>query len=182
MSDFPSVTTRADLRTFLYLSQRADVDRVPKRDVERQEDTVLRALNLLQNQPGVVLADEVGMGKTFEALGVAAAFHRASPKNRIVVMTPGPDLNRKWAKEISKFADRADDRCSFRIYDFGNEVEAVTSLGQFLAALRGGKRLVVAPVTIFHATKVTFPRFNGQVGYILESATRFLSSKALGLR
>lgn len=153
MSELPSVATRAELRTFLYLSQRADVDRVPKRDVERQEDTVLRALSLLNDQPGVVLADEVGMGKTFEALGVAAAFHQSSPKNRIVVMTPGPDLNRKWAKEISKFADRTDDRCSFRIYDFGDDVEAVTSLGQFLAALRGGKRLVVAPVTIFHATK-----------------------------
>lgn len=153
MSDFPSVTTRAQLRTFLHLSQRALVDRVPQRDVERQEDTVLRAMSLLERQPGVVLADEVGMGKTFEALGVTAAFHQASRDNRIVVLTPGPDLNRKWAKEISKFADRADDRCSFRIYDFGDDVEAVTSLGQFVRALRTGKRVVVAPVNIFHATK-----------------------------
>lgn len=153
MSDVPGITTRAELRTFLYLNQRARVDRVPQKDVERQEDTVLRALGLLADQPGVVLADEVGMGKTFEALGVAAAFHRASPKNRVIVMTPGPDLNHKWAQEISKFADRADDRCSFRIYDFGDDMAEVRTLGQFLAALRRGKRLVVAPVNIFHAAK-----------------------------
>jgi hypothetical protein len=32
---------------------------------------------MLDERPGIVLADEVGMGKTFEALGIAAAFrHR----------------------------------------------------------------------------------------------------------
>jgi hypothetical protein len=63
---------RTWLRSFLHLDSRVGTA-VRRHDVERQEDTVLRALALLDEQPGVVLADEVGMGKTYEALGVLAA-------------------------------------------------------------------------------------------------------------
>ena len=64
---------RTWLRGILQLGARALQDGVPETDIARQEDTVLRALALLEDRPGVVLADEVGMGKTFEAIGVLAA-------------------------------------------------------------------------------------------------------------
>ena len=60
------------LRSFLDLGAMATQANISLKDIERQEDTVLRALEILDGAPGVVLADEVGMGKTFEALGVLA--------------------------------------------------------------------------------------------------------------
>jgi hypothetical protein len=54
---------RAWLRTFLHLDRRVGTA-VRRHDVERQE---------------VVLADEVGMGKTYEALGVLAACLQSVP-------------------------------------------------------------------------------------------------------
>jgi superfamily II DNA or RNA helicase len=151
VSIVPEIASREQLREFLHLNGRMKVDRVSPRDIERQEDTVLRALAILREQPGVVLADEVGMGKTFEALGVAAAFHHALPQSRIIVLTPGPDLNIKWGKEISKFSSRSEERPP--IYDFGAGEPAVKDLAGLLRSLRAGARLVVAPVTAFQAAR-----------------------------
>lgn len=135
--------TREWLRSFLKLGARHEFDEIPLGDVERQEDTVLAALRMLDQQPGVVLADEVGMGKTFEALGVIAAYREANPDNHVVVITPGPDLNTKWRNEFARFEDR---RAQF--YNFGGELAAVYGIGEFFHAVRT-KRMVVAPVNIF---------------------------------
>ena len=134
-----------ELRSFLNLGARREAEGIPERDIQRQEDTILRALDLLEQKPGVVLADEVGLGKTFEALGVAAAFQRKNPAGRIVILTPGPDLNKKWEKELAGFGDK--DRT---VYDFGTTFTAVRWLGQLLSGLEQ-KSIVVAPISMFGA-------------------------------
>ena len=139
-----SIRTRAWLRGFLHLGARADKDGIPPRDIERQEDTVLRALDILDTRPGVVLADEVGMGKTYEALGVAAAMRRAKPRSRIVIVTPGPDLNRKWSEEFPRFRE---------MFDFGDDIVPVRNLAEFVQEVRSRRRhpIVVAPVNMFQS-------------------------------
>ena len=47
--------------------------RISLEEAKRQMNTALEILNRLSLQPGVILADEVGMGKTFVALAVAAS-------------------------------------------------------------------------------------------------------------
>jgi hypothetical protein len=142
--------TRRDrpwLRGFLRLDRRQEIDGIPDADIHRQEDTVLRALERLEQQPGVVIADEVGMGKTWEALGVAAAFHHAKPDGRILVLTPGPDLNTKWAQEFQTWRDT-----ERTVYDFGDGVASVDDLPSFVAKARDS-RVVVAPVSMFAGTR-----------------------------
>ncbi|MGE3673355.1 MAG: helicase-related protein [Polyangiaceae bacterium] len=139
------------LRGFLRLDARADAGAtVPERDVERQEDTVLRALSLLDEQPGVVLADEVGMGKTYEALGVVAARQQENPNARTVILTPGPDLNQKWEKELRAFGDRS--RTMYA--GFRDKVRAATNLASLIRALDEAP-IVVAPVNIFAGSRAT---------------------------
>lgn len=140
------------LRGFLQLGARAKVDGIPPADIERQEDTVLRALELLEEQPGVVLADEVGMGKTYEALGIAAAFRHRNPRSRIVVVTPGPDLNKKWFKEFQSFSP---------IFDFKGDIVPTRKLPEFVRAVRRHP-IVVAPVTMFRTG-----RASGDTAYLL---------------
>lgn len=147
-----STWTRKWLRTFLNLGARATKDGIPQTDVERQEDTVLRALAMLDQRPGVVLADEVGMGKTYEALGVAAAMRFANPRSRIVVVTPGPDLNTKWFSEFDRFRD---------MYNFGDDVREARSLADFVQIVRRHP-VVVAPVTMFQSG-----RGSGEQAYLL---------------
>lgn len=77
--------------------------RVPDADAQRQERTVTAILSRLDRQPGLVLADEVGMGKTFVALGVAACAAWSKPDaDPVVVMVP-PSLKHKWPRDFGVF-------------------------------------------------------------------------------
>jgi hypothetical protein len=138
-----TVRDRAWLRSFLRLNARAGTA-VRTRDVERQEDTVLRALDLLDQQPGVVLADEVGMGKTYEALGVVAARLHERPDARALILTPGPDLNIKWTKDLRGFCDAGNPMYRH----FAGRFEAARSLAELVKHFRE-KHVVIAPVTVF---------------------------------
>ena len=133
--------TREWLRSFLKLGARMEKDGIPATDIERQEDTVLRAIDLLEDRPGILLADEVGMGKTYEALGIAAVTRHRRPRSRIVIVTPGPDLNQKWYKEFGQFRD---------MFDFGDQVFEARHLSEFVQNVRNHP-VVVAPVTVFQS-------------------------------
>lgn len=81
-------------------------DRITPEDADRQERTVREVLARLKTQPGLILADEVGMGKTFVALAVAA--HVAWVEQRrhpVVVMVP-PTLQDKWPRDFEVFRSR----------------------------------------------------------------------------
>lgn len=71
----------------------------------RQQATAAELCRRLNVQPGVVLADEVGMGKTFVALAVAASAALAEHEAPVVVMVP-TGVAEKWVKEWAVFTDR----------------------------------------------------------------------------
>ncbi len=81
-------------------------DRIPTADGQRQEQSAEEILRRLARQPGVVLADEVGMGKTFVALAVAASIlvDRLG-EGTVVVMVP-PSLRDKWPKDWAVFCEK----------------------------------------------------------------------------
>lgn len=56
--------------------------------------------------PGVVLADEVGMGKTYEVFAVVAALFRHVPKARVTVLTHSSQMATTWAERWSEFRKR----------------------------------------------------------------------------
>ena len=72
-----------------------DTDRVSKEDAARQERTAQEILRRLEHQSGLILADEVGMGKTFVALAVASAVALARPEDGPVVVMVPPSLKQK---------------------------------------------------------------------------------------
>lgn len=78
-------------------------DRIAVEDGRRQERAASELLGRFARQPGVILADEVGMGKTFVAMAVAVSilseYPRAGP---VVVMSP-PSLREKWPRDWEVF-------------------------------------------------------------------------------
>jgi hypothetical protein len=80
-----------------------DNERVPREDADRQERTGSEVLRRLTRQPGVVLADEVGMGKTFVAMAVASSIILdRDDEGPVVVMVP-PSLRHKWPRDWEVF-------------------------------------------------------------------------------
>lgn len=77
--------------------------RISQIDADRQRRTAAEILRRFMQQPGVILADEVGMGKTFVALSVAVSVALQNRgKHPVVVMVP-PSLKEKWPSDFDLF-------------------------------------------------------------------------------
>ena len=59
--------------------------------------------NMLARNNVAYLADEVGMGKTYVALGAMAMVRHFHPEARIMVIAPRHNIQRKWVKEYRNF-------------------------------------------------------------------------------
>lgn len=59
--------------------------------------------NMLEANGVAYLADEVGFGKTFVALGALALFRHARPDFRVLVIAPRENIQRKWIKDFGNF-------------------------------------------------------------------------------
>ncbi len=80
--------------------------RILQLDAKRQEETAAALLKRLQKWPGQILADEVGMGKTFVALAVAVSVALQDKKKRPVVIMIPPVLRSKWPKDLGVFKEK----------------------------------------------------------------------------
>jgi len=78
--------------------------RVPGADQMRQRAEVEEILRRLRRQPGVILADDVGMGKTFVALAVAYSVAVRNPLGPVIVMVPA-NLVDKWVQDLGAFCE-----------------------------------------------------------------------------
>lgn len=70
---------------------------------EEQLQGAVAIHNLLHSQGVAYLADEVGMGKTYVALGAVALFRHFDPNFRILVIAPRANIQAKWRKEFGVF-------------------------------------------------------------------------------
>jgi len=59
--------------------------------------------NLLAQQAYAYLADEVGMGKTYIALGAVSLLRFFNPGFRVLYIAPRENIQRKWIKELRNF-------------------------------------------------------------------------------
>jgi hypothetical protein len=71
---------------------------------QEQLEGAVAVHNILQKHRIAYLADEVGMGKTYVALGAVALFRHYHPDFRLVVIAPQENIQRKWIKELTNFA------------------------------------------------------------------------------
>ena len=74
--------------------------------------------NMLAKNRVAYIADEVGMGKTYVALGVMGLVRHFRPEARLLVIAPRENIQRKWVKELGNFV-----RNNWRVKD--NRVKSI---------------------------------------------------------
>lgn len=74
------------------------LDSAPR--AEEQLEGSVALYNLLAKHNCAYLADEVGMGKTYVALGTMALMQHFQPKLRVLIITPRENIQIKWMKEL----------------------------------------------------------------------------------
>ena len=80
--------------------------RISSQDAYRQEKTAREILKRLVKQPGLILADEVGMGKTFVALAVAVSVALENRGKRPVVVMVPSSLKEKWPADFGLLCEK----------------------------------------------------------------------------
>ncbi len=61
--------------------------------------------NILQKKDLAYLADEVGMGKTYVALGTIALMRKTKPDLRVLYLLPKNNVRDKWVKDYKSFVE-----------------------------------------------------------------------------
>jgi len=84
-----------------------------------QEEGAAKIYNLLEQYGIALLADEVGMGKTIQAMSVCAALWNKKPDARILIIAPREEVVKNWMKEYAGFIHH-----HYRIPD--NNVKSIT--------------------------------------------------------
>ncbi len=145
------------------------------RDADRQTETAAVLLSRLFHQdPKLrwelqILADEVGMGKTFVALAVALTLLEEMMAGRpptdlegcyqkVVILTPpNHSLLNKWFREVSEFVARCGNDAQRKELQGWFKPVRCDRLDDFVRNLRRrgpGARLIVAPMDIFGEKKL----------------------------
>ncbi|HEV7676346.1 MAG TPA: helicase-related protein [Candidatus Angelobacter sp.] len=78
-------------------------DRIGPGAAESQLQGAVAIHNMLEQRRVAYLADEVGLGKTYVALGAVALFRHFKPRFRLLVVAPKENIQRKWIKELGNF-------------------------------------------------------------------------------
>lgn len=69
----------------------------------KQAEGVAYLCRLIAREGIALLADEVGMGKTFQALGVMRLLWQKKPDARVLVMAPNKNICNHWVREYNHF-------------------------------------------------------------------------------
>lgn len=93
--------------------------------------------NLLETEKVAYLADEVGMGKTFVALGALALFRHFNPNFRVLVIAPRENIQLKWMKELRGFVKHNVRFADLRVKGLDDRpVRPMASCGNLIELLR----------------------------------------------
>src|SRR5690554_6160753 len=68
-----------------------------------QREGVAALYNVLCERPFAYLADEVGMGKTYQALSLAALVWNENPRARVLFLSPRENVQVKWLGDYRRF-------------------------------------------------------------------------------
>jgi len=77
--------------------------RITPQAAEQQLEGAVAIHNILETSNVAYLADEVGMGKTYVALGALALFRHFNPAFRVLIIAPRENIQKKWVKELRNF-------------------------------------------------------------------------------
>lgn len=117
-----------------------------------QTRTCAQIISMLDEVPGIILGDDVGMGKTYVAFSTAVYFLYKYPGKKIVVITPNWLLNKKWFNDIRNFIAQNLKKNVLKLRE--EDIKQITQnhngdyVSQIKKASKNGKVLLI-PINVF---------------------------------
>ena len=101
MSAFANLVRPEDVGQLIDLTVKEDEN--SKSMAQLQLEGVAAIYNILCRRNFAYLADEVGMGKTYQALSIAALLWNEKPDARVLFISPRQNLQVKWCDDYNRF-------------------------------------------------------------------------------
>ena len=93
-----------------------------------QAKGVTALCNILKTRQYAYLADEVGMGKTYQAIGVISMLLKEKPDAKILVIAPNRSVQSNWISEIKNFENNnLNEAIDLSVKDFTERIDFIKS-------------------------------------------------------
>lgn len=116
-----------------------------------QTATCNRIIDILEEMPGMILGDDVGMGKTYIAFSTATYYLKQFPRKKVVIVTPNWLLNEKWLLDIRNFIEKNLNKSILNLKE--TDILAIKQYGEgsYLSQFNKAKdsKVVLIPANVF---------------------------------
>lgn len=115
---------------------------IPSDEAHRQRLTACRLLKGLYGDgvPGMILGDDVGMGKTYVTFGVVAALLRHQPRARVVILTHSRGMAESWRDRWHDFCGGVTDGDALPTADALDDPADIGTSTLAIGSYEGAKR------------------------------------------
>ena len=90
---------------YIKLSGKNNNDTEIKDMCKLQEEGIILANKILENKNSLMIADDVGLGKTYEGLGIIFSKLESRKKQNILIIAPNEQIGKKWISEYNNFRE-----------------------------------------------------------------------------
>ena len=123
---------------------------------ELQTKGVTALCKILQERQYAYLADEVGMGKTYQAIGVIAMFLEEKPDAKVLIIAPNSSVQDNWVSEIKNFQrNNLNKNVCMNVRNFVNGQDFLKSYKE-----KKSENVFLARLTTFSTMGDAIARFN----------------------
>ena len=133
---------------------------IDKEHANLQTKTCAKLISMLEESPGAILGDDVGMGKTYIAFATAVYYLSKYPKKPVIIVTPNWLLNNKWYNDIRNFIEinLNKEGLNLKVSQVAKiEKDGTCYIGQ-LAKKSKVARVILVPTNIFQFTSRKFEK------------------------
>lgn len=124
---------------------------IDKESADLQTKTCTKLVSMLEESPGVILGDDVGMGKTYIAFATAIYYLSKYPRKPVIIVTPNWLLNNKWYNDIRNFIEvnLNEEGSNLRVSQVVKIENDDTCYIRQLAQKSKGAKVILIPTNIF---------------------------------
>lgn len=115
-----------------------------------QTKTCRQVIEMLQTIPGIIIGDDVGMGKTYIAISAAMYFLDSYPNKKVIIVTPSWLLNSKWHTDIRNFIEKNLNSVRLKLVE-SDVVEIKQCLGSYISQIANASnngKIILIPINV----------------------------------
>lgn len=121
-----------------------------------QTKGVTALCKILQNRQYAYLADEVGMGKTYQAIGVISMLLKEKPFAKILIIAPNRSVQSNWTSEIKNFqTNNLNEKIELNVQNFEERQDFLKSFKE-----RSSSNITLTRLTTFSTISDSIVRYD----------------------